>query len=236
MFCFCFFTQIESRLSSRYSYDFHYEDPPNNNTSNYFPPNNYIPNSHTPNNNIFHEYYTPTYEPPKEEHYSFVDPWDELPTKQTSCNVEDENIYEHQIENVRDDTTMVEECLGNCCKQEVENNYYCINNDHTYTEEQTADYSFQSNLIVEDNGDELKYNTHIEDIKTCNESQQAQGPIKYENYPACSNDIPINPNSDLSVNNCRPDSPAHSEISKDQPCDVDVSIITFNKYFLYKVI
>lgn len=233
MFCFCFFTQIESRLSSRYSYDFHYKDPPN--TSNCFSSNTYNPNSHTPNNSLFDEYYTPTYEPPKEEHYSFIDPWEQFLTVQTSCNVEEEKIHEYQKDNVRDELTMVKECLDNYCKQEIENNYYCINNDHTYKEEQTSDYSFQNYSIEEVNthSDEAK---NIEKIKTCNESQQAQGPIKYENYPACSDDIPINPNSDLSVNNCRPDSPTHCEISEDQPCDVDVSITHFDKYFCIKLL
>lgn len=228
LFCFCFFTQIESRLSSRYSYDFHPKSQNNNYTYDNYTPynknhctpdNNYTFNSNTSNNNYF-----PTHDPPKEEHYDFIDPWDEYLVEK----VEQTN-YEIEKENVDGDRHLVEVYTNNHCEQEVVNNY-CINNFHT--EEQTRDCSFQNNLVEEFNtfGNDEQNREHFEEVREFNEQKQVQMPepdrsISDKQNPACSDDIPNNPISSLSVINCRPDSPTHCEVPKDQICHIDVSIV-----------
>jgi hypothetical protein len=228
LFCFCFFTQIESRLSSRYSYDFHPKSQNNNYTCDNYTPynqnnctsdNNYTFNSNTSNNNYF-----PTHDPPKEEHYDFIDPWDEYLVEK----VEQTN-YEIEKENVDGDRHLVEVYSNNNCEQEVVNNY-CINNFHT--EEQTRDCSFQNNLVEECNtfGNDEQNREHFEEVREFNEQKQVQMPepdrsISDKQNPACSDDIPNNPISSLSVINCRPDSPTHCEVPKDQICHIDVSIV-----------
>lgn len=240
---FLLFTQIESRLSSRYSYDFHPETHHTNNMSNnYTPynPNNYTPdnnftsvNNYTADSNTSNHYCIPTFEPPTEDHYDFIDPWEEYlveKKEQTNYEVESENVYVQNIfEYVGGDRNVVEVCLNNQCEQEVGNDY-CINNFDT--EEQTRDYSFQTNVVGECNtfGTEEQNNEHYEEVKEFNEPKQVQvqepdWSINNEQNPVCSDDIPNNPLSSLSVNNCRPDSPAHCEVPKDQSCDIDVSII-----------
>ncbi|XP_026811724.1 uncharacterized protein LOC113552908 isoform X1 [Rhopalosiphum maidis] len=213
---------IESRLSSRYSYDFHPKSQNNNYTCDNYTPynqnnctldNNYTFNSNTSNNNYF-----PTHDPPKEEHYDFIDPWDEYLVEK----VEQTN-YEVEKENVDGDRHLVEVYSNNHCDQEVENNY-CINNSHT--EEQTRDCSFQNNLVEECNtfGNDEQNREHFEEVREFNEQKQVQMPdrsISDKQNPACSDDIPNNPISSLSVINCRPDSPTHCEVPKDQICHID---------------
>lgn len=215
---FLLFTQIESRLSSRYSYDFHPEVHPDiNNTS----------NNCTPNNNTFNNYNTPTHEPPKQDHYNFIDPWEEYfdANVQTNYGVTEEKAYVNQVENERGDGNLVEVCLNNNCEEEVKN----VCNTNHYEEEQTRDYDFQNNVVKERNtfeNEEKNDVVHFEKVIESNEPKQEEHhPVGNEFYPACYDDIPINPNSSLSVNNCRPDSPTHCEVPKDQTCDLDVSII-----------
>lgn len=147
-------------------------------------------------------------------------------------NSNDQKTYENehekivdmrQVGNVESDVNVVEEVyFGNKCEQEVETNYYI--NDGT---EKTKDYSFQNYVIEECNsfGNEKKNYEHYEEIKDYNVPKQEQETKSYENLPACSDNIPINLNSFINVNNCRPDSPTHCEVPKDEPCDLDVSII-----------
>lgn len=233
MFCFCFFTQIESRLSSRYSNDLHPEVPSYNSTpyNDYNPNNNYTPINYTSNNynpNI-DNYYTPVNESSKEDHYNFIDPWEEyLITNKSNDkkhgNIEEEKVNVYQVENIEGDGNVMEVCSGNHCEQNKENNYY-INN--YVMEEQKSDYGFQNNAIEECNTfeNEEKNYTHYEEEKIeYKELKQNENVINIENNPACFYDIPINSNSSLSVNNCCPDSPTYSEVSKDQTHDVDVSI------------
>ncbi|KAE9530551.1 hypothetical protein AGLY_011013 [Aphis glycines] len=222
LFCFCFFTQIESRLSSRYSYDFHPKSHNNNNTFDNYTPyyeNNYIPdNNYISDNNTSNNYYIPSYDPPKEDHYDFIDPWDEYLVEKI-----EETNNEIEKKNVDGDRNLVEVYSNNHCEQEVENNY-CINN--VYTEEQTRDCSFQNNLVelVEGHntfGHDEQNSEHFEEVREFNEQKQVQMPepersISNKQNPACSDDIPNNPISSLSVNNCRPDSPTHCEVPKDQ--------------------
>lgn len=221
------FTQIESRLSSRYSsYVFHPEITPSNNLA-----SNYTSHSYTPNNNTSNDYFIPPYEPPKEDYYTFIDPWEECMVVKEQTNYEVEETKSCHVENVRGDGNPVELCVDNYCEQEVGNNYFKNNCD---TEEQTRKYSFQNNVVEECNvleNENIK-NEHFEKISEYNKSGQEQcHPISSEHYPACTDDIPINFNSNLSVNNCRPDSPTHCEVPKDQPCDFDVSIIM---YFFFR--
>jgi len=221
---FLLFTQIESRLSSRFSYDFNPKSHSKNNTSN----NSYTPynlNNNTSDSSTSNNYYTPTYEPPKEEHYDFIDPWEEyLFEKKQQIN------YEVKNENVGADRHLVEVCLNNHCEQEVGNYDYISN---VNTEEQTRDYSFQNNLEDGSNefGNDMQHNEHFEEVSEFNDQKQVQVPdsnrlISEKHNPACSDDIlPNNPYSSLSVNNCRPDSPTHCEVPKDQICHMDVSIL-----------
>lgn len=216
LFCFCFFTQIESRLSSRYSYDFHPEIQPDYNTS-----NNYTPNSNTLNN-----FNTPIYEPPKRDHYNFIDPWEEYfdANVQKNYEVKENTTDVNQVENIRGDGNLVEVCLNNYCEEEVKNNYSTFRCE----EEQTRDYSFQNNVVEECSrfGNEEKNDAvHFEKVIESNEPKQELHTRENEFYPACYDEIPNNPNSSLSVNNCRPDSPTHCEVPKDQTCDLDVSIV-----------
>lgn len=149
------------------------------------------------------------------------------PNDQNHCTVEEEKVYVRQVENVEGGGNVIGVCLDNHCEQIIENNYY-VNN--CVMEEQKSDYSFQNNVIEECNTyeNEEKNNEHYEEeIIECNESKQNENPISIENSPACFYDIPINSNPSLSVNNCRPDSPTYSEVSKDQTCDIDVSITQF---------
>lgn len=198
----------------------------NNYSSKYIPDNYYTPTSSS--NYILNNCYVPTYEPPKEEHYHFIDPWEEYlsSNEQKHYEVEEVIVYNSQDENIKVDGNVVEVCLGSHYEQVVENNYY-INNCNI--EEERRDYSFQNNVIVESNifENETKNNEHFEKVREYNEPKQEQIPKSNENYPACSDDIPINPNSDLSVNNCRPESPTHCEVPKDQTHDSNVSIIQF---------
>ncbi|XP_022164277.1 glycogenin-1 isoform X1 [Myzus persicae] len=213
---------IESRLSSRYSYDFHPKSHSKNNTFDNYTPhslNNYIPDSnYTSDSNTSNHYYTPTYEPPKEDHYDFIDPWDVyLVEKNEQIN------YEVKKECVDGDRNLVEECSNNHCEQEVEN-YHSINNFDT--EEQTRECSFQKNLVEECNtfGNDEQNNERVEEVRVFNEEKQLPEPdrsISEKQYPACSDDIPNNLFSSLSVNNCRPDSPTHCEVPKDQICHID---------------
>lgn len=228
---FLLFTQIESRLSSRYSYDFYPKSHNNNNTSDNYTPyneNNYTPdNNYTSDNNTSNNYYIPSYDPPKEDHYDFIDPWDEYLVEKI-----EETNNEIEKKNIDGDRNLVEVYSNSHCEQEVENNY-CINNVHT--EEQTRDCSFQNNLVelVEGHntfGHDEQNSEHFEEVREFNEKKQMQMPepersISNKQNPACSDDIPNNPISSLSVNNCRPDSPTHCEVPKDQTCHEDVSII-----------
>lgn len=235
LFCFCFFfTQIESRLSSRYSYDSHPQIPSSSTTpSNYN--SNYTPSNYTSNT------YAPTYEPPKEDHYSFVDPWEEylISNEQKHYAVEEENVYVDQVENARDDGYVVEISLNNHdnhCERVVENKYY-INNCNM--EDKTRDYSFQNNVnekgIIFEN--EVKNNERFEEVRgEFNEPKQEQNSISYESCPACFDEIPINLNSILSVNNCRPESPMHCEVPKDQTHDSNVSITQFVNIFFHNIL
>lgn len=216
LFCFCFFTQIENRLSSRYSYDSDSQSTPN-----YFTSNNY-----NPINSLFNNFQTPSYEPPKEDHYNFIDPWEEYLVgneQHKNIEVEKEILYVHQNENTEGGGNMVEVCLGNPCEQGVDNNYYTNNYD---TEEKTKGYSFQNNVVEECNmfKNEEKNNVHYEEVREFNEPNQEQDSRINENRPTCSDCIPINLNSNLSVNNHRSDSPTHSEVHEDQTCHLDVSI------------
>ncbi|XP_015372491.1 PREDICTED: glycogenin-1-like, partial [Diuraphis noxia] len=212
---------IESRLSSRYSYDFHPKSRNKNNTSDNYTPhnlnnynsdNNYISNSNTSNN-----CYIPTYDPPKQDHYDFIDPWDVyLVEKSEKTN------YEVEQECVGVERNLVEVCVNNHCEQEVEN-YYSINN--IDTEKQTRDCSFQNDLVEECDafGNDEQINEHVE-VREFNEQKQLPEPdrsISDKPNPACSDDIPNNPFSNLSVNNCRPDSPTHCEVPKDQNCHIN---------------
>jgi len=222
---FLLFTQIESRLSSRYSYDFHPKSRNKNNTSDNYTPhnlnnctsdNNYISNSNTSNN-----CYIPTYDPPQQDHYEFIDPWDVYLVEKN-----EKKNYEVEKECVGVERYLVEVCLNNHCEQEVEN-YYSINN--IDTEEQTRDCSFQNNFVEECYafGNDEQNNGHVE-VREFNEQKQLPEPdrsISDKQNPACSDDISNNPFSSLSVNNCRPDSPTHCEVPKDQNCHIDVSII-----------
>lgn len=196
----------------------------NNYSSNYTSDNYYTLTS--PSNYILNNYNATTYDPPKEDHYSFVDPWEEYlnSNEQKHCEVEEEKVYVSQVENSRDGGNVNEVCLGNHCERVVENDYYTNNCD---TEEETRDYSFQNNIIEECNtfGNETKNNEHFEELREYNEPKQENIPKMNENCPACSDDIPINPNSNLSINNCRPESPTHCEVPKDQTHYLNVSII-----------
>lgn len=212
-----FFTQIESRLSSRYSEVPSY----NNNDPIYHTPNN------TPNSNNSNNYCIPTYEPPIENHYSFVDPWDEylVASDQKNYEFKDVHIYDSQVDRSNGDGNVVEEVyLGNECKNEVANNYDIINNRDTGEEI----INYQNNVIENCNkfDEEEKNIKHFEEVKEAYvEPIQEQS---NDNHPACSDDIPINSNSSLSVTNCRPDSPTHYEVPKDMPtCTLDVSITPF---------
>jgi len=211
-FVFAFFPQIESRLSSRYS-----EVPSNNNNPNIRTPNN------TPCNNNSNDYYTPSYVPPNEDYYNFVDPWDEylVVSDQKKYEIEETPICESRIDNANCGDVMVEVCLGDLCEKEAENNYH-INNC-----EETTNCSFQNNPIESSNifDNEEKYTKRLEELSESIEQEQEQG---NGNYPACSDDTPINPNSSLSVNNSRPDSPTHCEVPMDlQTYVLDVSITRF---------
>ncbi|XP_025195742.1 glycogenin-1 isoform X1 [Melanaphis sacchari] len=210
---------IESRLSSRYSYDFHPKSYNNNNTSDNYSP--YNQNNYTFDNNTSNNYYNiPTYDPPKEDHYDFIDPWDEYLVEKI-----EQTSYEVEKINVDGDRNLVEVYLNNHGEQEMENNY-CINNFHT--EEQTRDCSFQNNLVEECNTfeNDEKNSENVEEVREFNEQKQVQMPepswsISDKQNPACSDDIPNNPISSLSVNNCRPDSPTHCEVPKDQNCHIN---------------
>lgn len=224
------FTQIESRLSSRYSYDFHPEIHFNNNEFNNCTP------IYTPDNDNFKDnHITLSYEPQKEEHYNFVDPWEEYLVS---------NEHKH-YENVRGDGKVVEVCLKNQCEQKIENNNYnnqceqeMENNyySHNYgMKEQTKEYSFQNNVIEKCYAfkNEEK-NDHCREVSEFNQPKQNQETIiNNEIHPACSEDIPINLNSNSSVNKCRPDSPTHCEVPMDQTCDLNVSIIQFTSVFFF---
>lgn len=221
------FTQIESRLSSCYSYDFHPEAPPNNTFNNYTP-------FYTPNNNNSYSYHTPTCEPPIEDHYNFIDPWDKYlnSNEQKPYNIEHEKVIDQTEYHNGDRNLAGDVCINNNCEQEVETNYYVNSCD---TEEQSKVHSFQNSVRKDYNSfeNETKNNEHYEDVREYNESKQEKEPNHFENFLACSDDIPINFNSSKSINNCHPDSSTHSEVSKDQPCDLNVSIINFFDVFLY---
>lgn len=222
-FLFLLFTQIESRLSSRYSYDFNPKVIFNNNQINSYIPN-YNPNN---NNNNSNNYCTPSYEPPKVDYYTFDDPWEEYlaSNKQTQYETEEENEYKCPVHIVRDCSDVVEEFSNNQCEpKKIENNYYKYTCD---TETPTSDYSFQNNIVeISNTLENVEMSERFESIKEFDRPNQEQTQIIYdENCPACFDDVPINLNSDLSVNNYRPDSPPHCEVPMDQTCDLDVSII-----------
>lgn len=172
------------------------------------------------------DFETPTNEPPKEDHFNFIDPWEEYLVRNEqhkNVEVENKNVHVYQNENAEGGGNMVEVCLGNPYEEGVENNYYTNNYD---TEEKTRGYSFQNNVVEECNtfGNEEKNNVHYEEVREFNEPNQEQNPRINENHPTCSDYIPNNLNSNLSVNNHRSDSPTHSEVPKDQACNLDVSI------------
>lgn len=218
------FTQIESRLSSRYSYVFHPEFSPSNNLASNYTSHSYTPNNYNPNNNTFINNFILPYEPPKEDHYKFIDPWEECMVVKEQINNEVEEAKSCYVENVKGDGNLVEVCVDKHCEQEVENNYFKNNCD---TEEQTRNYSFQNNVVEECYvfGNKETKNEKFEEMSEYDKAtQEHYHPISSEHYPACTDDIPINFNSNLSVNNCRPGSPTHCEVPKDQPCDFDVSI------------
>lgn len=197
MFCFCFFTQIESRLSSRYPYDFHPEIRPVINTS-----NNYTPNC----NNIF-SCNAPTYEPPRQTPYHFIDPWEKY------FDIDIENDYKiteiktsvSQVENARGDENLMAFYMNNVVEESI-----------------TFENNEKDNVVQNNEKDNV---VHFENVMELNEpNQEEHNPIVNDVYPACYDDIPINPNSSMSVINCRPDSPTHCEVPKDQSYDIDVSI------------
>jgi hypothetical protein len=217
LFCFCFFTQIESRLSSRFSYDFHPEILPDINTS----------NKYTPDNNTLNNFNTPSYESPKRDHYNFIDPWEEYfdANVQTNYEISENTAVVNEVENIKGDGNLVEVCLNNHCEEEIKNNYSTFHCE----EEQTSDYSFQNNVVEwsifgnEEKNDAVDFEKEI--VIESNEPQQELHTRENDFYPACYDDIPNNSNSSLSVNNCRPDTPTHCEVPKDQTCDLDVSIV-----------
>lgn len=226
---FLLFTQIESRLSSRYSYDFNPKVILNNNQI-----NSYIPN-YRPNNNNSNNYYTPSYEPPIVDHYTFDDPWEEYlaSNKQTHYETGNENEYKCHVHIVRDCCNIVEEFPNNHCEpKEIENNYYKNTCD---TEKPKSDYTFLNNIIeISNTLENVEESERFESIKEFDRPMQEQIPITFdENCPACFDDVPINLNSDLSVNNYRPDSPPHCEVPMDQTCDLNVSIIQFTTIYTY---
>lgn len=227
------FTQIESRLSSRYSHFVRPEILPSSNSPSSYTSHNYTPNNYNPNNNTFDSNLILSYEPPKEDHYTFIDPWEECMVVKEQINYEVKEAKSCHLENFRGDGNSVEVCVDNHCEQKVENNYF---KDSCDTEEQTRNYSFQNNVGEECNvfGNKETKNEQFEEISEYNESRQEQyHPKSREHYPACTDDIPINFNSNLSVNNCRPGSPTHCEVPKDQPCDFDVSIKKCTSFFVF---
>lgn len=231
---FLLFTQIESRLSSRYSYDFHPKISPNNISL-----NNYTP-SYNPCNNSSNSCCIPNYEPPKEDNYNFIDPWDEYLVSKEQKNydkIENEEEKDNnlcQVENIRGDGSVVEVCLNNQCKQENENFSYVQKYDNI--EKQTRNFGIQTNVIEKSNKLEYKEekHEHFEEVREFNQRKQEENPISSENYPACSDDIPINLISSLSVVNCHPDSPTHYEVPMDQTCNLNVSIFIQFTCFFFK--
>lgn len=196
--------------------------------------NNYTP-IYTPKNDNSYNYHTPTCEPPIEEHYNFIDPWDKYlnSNEQNTYNFEHEIVINEAKNNEVDINMAKNVCIDNHYEQEVKNNYY---ENSCETEEQTKDCSFQECKREDYNsfGNEIKKNEHDEEIIEYNEFKQEQESNNVDNFLACSDNIPINFNSSLSVNNCRPDSSTHCEIPKDQPCDLNVSIIKkFRRIFIY---
>jgi len=140
---------------------------------------------------------------------------------QKKYEIEEAPIRESPFDNSKGGDVTVEVCLGNLCEKEVENNDY-INNC-----EETTNCSFQNNAIENCNifDNEEKNTKRLEEVREFIEQKQEQG---NGNYPACSDDIPINPNSSLSVNSSRPDSPTHCEVPMDlQTYVLDVSITRF---------
>lgn len=99
---------------------------------------------------------------------------------------------------------------------------------------ETMNYSFRMNVIENRNG----FGDEERNDKRFDEVREVVVPVRElgnENRPACSDDdIPINPNSSLSVNNCRPDSPTHCEVHTDmQTCISDVSILYIYMFFFF---
>lgn len=229
------FTQIESRLSSRYSYDFHH-DAPSSYTNSSYNSCSYTPNNFAPNNNTSNSYFIPTYEPPKEDYYTFIDPWEECVVEKEQKNNEVEETKQCHVEYFRGDGNSVEVCVDSHCEQDKENNYLKYN---CGTEERTSNYSFQNNEVEEYDvfGNKEKKDEHFDEVCEHSKSEQDQyHPKSSEHYPACSDDTPINLNSSLSVNNCRPGSPTHCEVPKDQSCDLDVSNLKFVNNLKYKLL
>lgn len=146
---------------------------------------------------------------------------------QKKYEIEEAPICESRVDNSKSCDGMVEVCLDNLCEKEVENNYY-INNC-----EETTNCSFQNNAVENCNifDIEEKNTKHLEEVRESIEQKQEQG---NGNNPACSDDIPINPNSSLSVNNSHPDSPTHCEVPMDlQTYVLDVSITRFVSIFMF---
>lgn len=220
---FCFFTQIENRLSSRYSYDNPPEVLPNDYNFTYKPP------------------HKPTYE--QEDHYNFIDPWEEYLVSNDQIKYEVEETHNNvcQTENVRGDGNSVEVNMDELCEQKINVNLgiYCeqkmdSNNVNICdAEKQTRDYSFQ-NRIEECN--KIEYNiTNIEDfggVEQFYKEKEEQDQRNNENNPAWSDDIPFNLSSTLSVCNSFPDSPKHFEVPEDQKCDSNVSIVKFKCFYI----